>query len=491
MVAPALSIVTSPIIATDAATFVALPTNTFPLVSAVPTGEAVIVAEPPKDTAVPFIVNELFDNLSLVTVALAILTPVTDKLASFSVVTFAFKILAVVTASSAILAFVTAKASNLSVVTAALAILAVVTAKPSSLSVVTAAFKILAVVTFDVPIVVAPALSIVTSPLIATDAATFDALPTNTFPLVSAVPTGEAVIVAVPPKDTAVPFIVNELFNNLSFVTLAAASLAVVTFKSAILVVVTASSAILAFVTFEVPIVVTPKLLIVTSPNTETSVATFDALPIYTIPSARVFNAPTFVSTYALVAASCAFVGSATPVSFLLPKATSAAAGPNPLIGILALSNFPSVTLVLAILSVVTFEVPIAVTPALSIVTSPLIATAAATLEALPTNTLPLVSAVPIGEAVIVAVPPKATVFPLIVTELFNNFAFVTLPSAILAVVTAFVPIVKYPELFIVASPETETSVAISFILPTYNFPSASVFKADILPLIVVAILST
>ena len=120
---------------------------------------------------------------------------------------------------------------------------------------------------------VAPALSIVTSPLIATAAATFVALPTNTFPLVSAVPTGEAVIVAVPPKLTAVPFIVTELFNNLSFVTLAEAILAVVTDKSVSLSVVTLAAAILSVVTFEVPIVVTPKLLIVTSPNTKTSVA--------------------------------------------------------------------------------------------------------------------------------------------------------------------------------------------------------------------------
>jgi hypothetical protein len=41
-----------------------------------------------------------------------------------------------------------------------------------------------------------------------------------------------------------------------------------------------------------------------------------------------------------------------------------------------------------------------------------------------------------------VAVPPRATVFPLIVIELFCSFAFVTFESAILAVVTASLEIV-------------------------------------------------
>jgi hypothetical protein len=75
-------------------------------------------------------------------------------------------------------------------------------------------------------------------------------------------------------------------------------------------------------------------------------------------------------------------------------------------------------------------------------VTSPFIDTSAATFEVFPTKTLPLVSAVPIGEVFIVAVPPKATVFPLIVIELFCSFELVTLEFAILVVVTASLEIV-------------------------------------------------
>lgn len=146
-----MKVVASPLKATAAATFEALPTNTFPLVSAVPTGEAVIVAVPPKATVFPLIVNELFSNLALVKLPSAILRVVTASFARFAVVTFASKILSVVTALFA------------------------------SFAVVTFASKFLAVVTFNVLIVVAPALSIVTSPLIAADAAKFVELPTEIF----------------------------------------------------------------------------------------------------------------------------------------------------------------------------------------------------------------------------------------------------------------------------------------------------------------------
>ena len=201
--------------------------------------------------------------------------------------------LLLVTLASANLAVVTFKSKILSVVTLALAIFAVVTAKSAIFAVVTLASRILVVVTFDAPIVVAPVLSIVTSPLIVTSAATLEELPTNTFPLVSAVPIGEAVIVVDPPKATVFPFIVTELFNNFAFVTLpsailavvtfasaifavvtfASASFNVVTFASAIFAVVTAASAIFAVVTAEAPIVKTPELLNVASPDTATSVA--------------------------------------------------------------------------------------------------------------------------------------------------------------------------------------------------------------------------
>ena len=61
-------------------------------------------------------------------------------------------------------------------------------------------------------------------------------------------------------------------------------------------------------------------------------------------------------------------------VNLLEPKSTAATAAPNPLNGILVLSNLPSVTL----------PVPIAVTPLLVMVTSPVTGTAVATFELFP-----------------------------------------------------------------------------------------------------------
>ncbi len=189
VVNPALVIVTSPFIVTSAARFEALPIKTLPLVSAVPTGDAFIVAVPPKSTVFPLIVIELFCSLALVTFA------------------------------SAIFAEVTALGT----------------------------------------IVVAPVLEMVTSPFIVTSAARFEALPTKTLPLVSAVPIGEAFIVAVPPKATVFPLIVIELF----------CSFALVTFESAILVVVTALLAI-EVATVPVPVPLTsPVKVVVDEPPPE------------------------------------------------------------------------------------------------------------------------------------------------------------------------------------------------------------------------------
>ena len=61
-------------------------------------------------------------------------------------------------------------------------------------------------------------------------------------------------------------------------------------------------------------------------------------------------------------------------VNLLEPKSTAATAAPNPLNGILVLSNLPSVTL----------PVPIAVTPVLVMVTSPFIVISVATFEVFP-----------------------------------------------------------------------------------------------------------
>jgi hypothetical protein len=108
-----------------------------------------------------------------------------------------------------------------------------------------------------------------------------------------------------------------------------------------------------------------------------------------------------------------------------------------PLIVIELFCSFAFVTFESAILDEVTALGAIVVTPKLFMETSPFIDTSAARFEAFPTKTLPLVSTVPIGEVFIVAVPPKGTVFPLIVIELFCSFVLVTLEFAILAVVTA------------------------------------------------------
>ena len=130
-------------------------------------------------------------------------------------------------------------------------------------------------------------------------------------------------------------------------------------------------------------------------------------------------TAPTWVRTKALVAASCGAVGSAKSIILLLPKLTSAAAGPNPLKGILALSNLASVTFpfkmspVLTSPSLIIPEVTellascgsptafsaifgelmarsaMVTAPVLSMVASPPMATPEATLAALPTKIFP------------------------------------------------------------------------------------------------------
>ena len=128
---------------------------------------------------------------------------------------------------------------------------------------------------------------------------------------------------------------------------------------------------------------------------------------------------PTWARTKALVAASWGSWGSSKLMILLLPRFMLAAADPNPLKGMLALSSLSLVTLASAISGVLTSPtkiladvialsaisgVPTApsniftdviaslamvTTPALSIVASPLIATPVATLPALPTKILP------------------------------------------------------------------------------------------------------
>ena len=98
-------------------------------------------------------------------------------------------------------------------------------------------------------------------------------------------------------------------------------------------------------------------------------------------------------------------VGSATPVNLFPPKATSSAAAPNPLNGILVLSN-----LVLS-----TVPTPIVVDPVLSIVTSPVTGTAVATFNAFPIMMLLSLNADPmgvptaIGDVVTVVILPFAS----------------------------------------------------------------------------------
>ena len=105
-----------------------------------------------------------------------------------------------------------------------------------------------------------------------------------------------------------------------------------------------------------------------------------------------------------MVAASWASVGSATPVSLLPPMATSVAATPKPLNGILILSSLPFVTLASAIFAVVTAFEEIEVTPALVSVTSPVGVTAAARFEPSPMMIFPDVSAEPTGEVPVIVV---------------------------------------------------------------------------------------
>ena len=81
-----------------------------------------------------------------------------------------------------------------------------------------------------------------------------------------------------------------------------------------------------------------------------------------------------------MVAASSVAVGLATFVNLLVPRLTGAAAAPNPLKGMLTLSNLASV---IALLAIVT-------TPELLMVASPLMATPVATFPALPTKMLAL-----------------------------------------------------------------------------------------------------
>ena len=79
-----------------------------------------------------------------------------------------------------------------------------------------------------------------------------------------------------------------------------------------------------------------------------------------------------------------------------------AEAAPNPLKGILVLSNLASVTL----------PVPIAVTPVLVMVTSPVTGTAVATFELLPIIIFPLFNEDPIGEPPAIGVVVALVILP-------------------------------------------------------------------------------
>ena len=77
----------------------------------------------------------------------------------------------------------------------------------------------------------------------------------------------------------------------LAEVTASADSFASVTLAFVIFAVVTASVANIAVNTLPVPIAVTPALVMVTSPDGVTSVASLEALPTYILPSANVLIA--------------------------------------------------------------------------------------------------------------------------------------------------------------------------------------------------------
>ena len=85
--------------------------------------------------------------------------------------------------------------------------------------------------------------------------------------------------------------------SSLALVTAAFLILAVSTASPASFAVVTLASAIIVVSTFPVPIAVTPALVIVTSPDGVTSVASLEALPKYILPSAKVLIAVVAVST--------------------------------------------------------------------------------------------------------------------------------------------------------------------------------------------------
>ena len=86
-------------------------------------------------------------------------------------------------------------------------------------------------------------------------------------------------------------------FLILAVSTASSANFAEVTFASVIFAVVTASVANIAVTTLLVPIAVTPAFVMVTSPVGVTCVASFDALPTYTLPSVNVVILDVAVST--------------------------------------------------------------------------------------------------------------------------------------------------------------------------------------------------
>ena len=176
-------------------------------------------------------------------------------------------------------------------------------------------------------------------------------------------------------------------------------------------------SAIIELTTLSASIVVVLPVLLI-SPVKFALVTTVVVLPDdVTIPakSALVLLA---VSTYTLVAASWALVGSATPVSFFAPRATSALAAPNPLNGMFALSSFALVTLASNILTVVT-----------------------------------------LASAIFDVVIFKSLIFA-VSTALLAKSPTTIVPSAIIELTTTPCSIVDSPKLSIVTSPFIVTSVA-------------------------------
>ena len=133
-----------------------------------------------------------------------------------------------------------------------------------------------------------------------------------------------------------------------------------------------------------------------------------------------------------MVAASCAAVGLATPVSFFPPNATSAVAAPKPLKGILALSNFASVTAASVI--VVAFPTlvigPVKLALVVTVAAFPVIEPAIVELKVCVPVKVWSASVL----AIVASVDGKVIVFPSVPANTIELLAVKVLPSAIVKV---------------------------------------------------------